>query len=112
MWAVWLYLLYPEDKCYNVVGEVCPITEGFEFLEIVLAVAWSHKVMALTYVFTIEAQPERISGPLRVMVCQIRRDRTVLLILPNWDQKDRLGLRWRVRRKNCHSSIAARIARK
>jgi hypothetical protein len=35
----WLYLLYPEDKGYNVVGEVCPVTEGFKFLEIVLAVA-------------------------------------------------------------------------
>lgn len=30
--CVWLYLLYPENKGYNIVGEVCSVTEGFKFL--------------------------------------------------------------------------------
>lgn len=64
----------------------------------------------LTYVFTIEAAPERTSGPQRVMVCQRRRDRTVLLIFLNCVQKDNFS-RCSVRRKNCHSCTPAITAR-
>ena len=71
---------------------------------------FNHRSWGLTYVFTIEAAPERTNGPQRVMVCQRRRDRTVLLIFLNCDQKGRFS-RWRVRRKNCHSSIPAMTAR-
>lgn len=59
-----------------------------------------------------EAAPDSSNGPLSVTVCQMRRERTELLIFRNCDQAETPGLRFSVCRKNCHSSIAAMTARK
>lgn len=105
--------LHPENESHDIIGEIIAVTEGFELLqETLLELPKKLEIHVPTYVLTMEAQPERSSGQQRVMVCQILRDRTELLILQNWVQNGTLGLRCRVRKKNCQSSTAARTARK
>jgi len=65
----------------------------------------------LTIVLTIEATPDSTSRPLRIRVCQSRRDRTGLSSLRNCDKANTLGVRCRVLKKYCHNSKAETHAR-